>query len=202
MVGLDPARLASYPHELSGGMRQRAVIAMALALDPALIIADEPVTALDVIVRAQVLETLRTLQERLALSVVMITHDIAVVAHTCDSVAVMYAGKIVERGTTRQIFTSPYHPYTLGLQHAYPNLARPKDTLVSIEGYPPDLVNPPTGCRFAPRCPFAMDICSREEPPPVEVEPGHVAACHQTDNIEDLRSRAKQVETWQHVPTP
>ncbi|MCW5853373.1 MAG: ABC transporter ATP-binding protein [Anaerolineae bacterium] len=199
LVGLDAARLDNYPHEFSGGMRQRAVIAMALALDPALIIADEPVTALDVIVQAQVLETLRKLQERLSVSVIMITHDISVVAQTCDSVAVMYAGKIVEQGSVRHIFSAPYHPYTLGLENAYPNLAKPKDTLISIEGFPPDLVDPPEGCRFAARCPFAMEVCLREEPPLVEVASGHFVACHQTDKVDYLRIKSREAETWQRV---
>ena len=153
--------LNNYPHEFSGGMRQRAVIAMALALDPDLVIADEPVTALDVIVQNQVLRTFRELQERLNLSVIMITHDISVVAETCDEVAVMYAGKIVEWTTVERFFHEPFHPYTLGLQNAYPSLTNPDRTLISIEGYPPDLVDPPQGCRFNTRCPFAMNAASR-----------------------------------------
>ncbi len=200
LVGLDVNRLDYYPHEFSGGMKQRAVIAMSLALDPALVIADEPVTALDVIVQHQVLETLRQLQERLSLSVIMITHDMSVVAQTCDVVAVMYAGKIVERGATRQIFSAPFHPYTLGLQNAYPNLAQPKDTLISIEGFPPDLTHPPTGCRFSARCPFAVERCRHEEPPLVEVQSGHYAACHRAPEVEMLRQQAKEVQTWQRVP--
>ncbi|HEX7103902.1 MAG TPA: ABC transporter ATP-binding protein, partial [Nitrolancea sp.] len=159
LVGLARDRLDNYPHEFSGGMRQRAVIAMALALNPDLVIADEPVTALDVIVQHQVLETFRDLQERLGISVIMITHDISVVAETCDEIAVMYAGKIMERASVRRFFAMPFHPYALGLQNAFPNLARPKETLISIEGYPPDLVDPPKGCRFNTRCPFAIERC-------------------------------------------
>lgn len=199
LVGLDTNRLDYYPHEFSGGMKQRAVIAMSLALEPALVIADEPVTALDVIVQHQVLETFRSLQERLALSVIMITHDISVVAQTCDSVAVMYAGKIVERGSARQIFGAPFHPYTLGLENAYPNLARPKPTLVSIEGYPPDLVRPPVGCRFVDRCPFAIEVCQHHEPPLVQVQAGHDAACHRVDVVDMMRTKAKEAETWQRA---
>jgi peptide/nickel transport system ATP-binding protein len=164
LVGLAADRLDNYPHEFSGGMRQRAVIAMALALDPELVVADEPVTALDVIVQHQVLRTFRHLQQRLALSVIMITHDISVVAETCDEVAVMYAGKIMEWTTVERFFREPFHPYALGLQNAYPNLTKPGQSLISIEGYPPDLVEPPAGCRFNTRCPFAIERCFHEEP--------------------------------------
>jgi peptide/nickel transport system ATP-binding protein len=199
LVGLASDRLDNYPHEFSGGMRQRAVIAMALALNPDLVIADEPVTALDVIVQHQVLETFRDLQERLGISVIMITHDISVVAETCDQIAVMYAGKIMERAPVRRFFAMPFHPYALGLQNAFPNLARPKETLISIEGYPPDLVEPPKGCRFNTRCPFAIERCFVEEPPLIEVEPGHQAACHRWQEVEQLREQAKEAETWQSV---
>jgi peptide/nickel transport system ATP-binding protein len=199
LVGLTRDRLDQFPHEFSGGMRQRAVIAMALALNPDLVIADEPVTALDVIVQRQVLETFRDLQERLGLSVIMITHDVAVVAETCDEVAVMYAGKIVERASIEDFFKRPFHPYTLGLQNAYPSIAAPERMLISIEGYPPDLVDPPTGCRFTARCPFAIDACVVTEPPLIEVEPGHTAACHRWREVEPLRARARQPETWQTV---
>jgi peptide/nickel transport system ATP-binding protein len=199
LVGLASDRLDNYPHEFSGGMRQRAVIAMALALNPDLVIADEPVTALDVIVQHQVLETFRDLQERLGISVIMITHDISVVAETCDEIAVMYAGKSMERAPVRRFFAMPFHPYALGLQNAFPNLARPKETLISTEGYPPDLVEPPKGCRFNTRCPFAIERCFVEEPPLIEVEPGHQAACHRWQEVEQLREQAKEAETWQSV---
>ena len=199
MVGLSADRLENYPHEVSGGMRQRAVIAMALALDPALIVADEPVTALDVIVQHQVLKTFRELQERLNLSVIMITHDISVVAETCDDVAVMYAGKIVEHAPVKTFFSFPVHPYTLGLQNAYPNLAKPEMDLISIEGYPPDLVNPPTGCRFATRCPFAQERCFAEEPPLIDVAPGHKAACHRWQEVDLMRALAQDAGTWQRA---
>jgi oligopeptide/dipeptide ABC transporter ATP-binding protein len=178
-------------------MRQRAVIALALALDPDLVIADEPVTALDVIVQRQVLNTFRELQERLNLSVIMITHDISVVAETCDDVAVMYAGKIVEQTTVERFFGEPFHPYTLGLQNAYPSLLDSNRVLISIEGYPPDLFDPPTGCRFRDRCPFAIERCAHEEPPLLEVAPGHRAACHRWEDVEELRALAKEPATWQ-----
>ncbi|HKG27116.1 MAG TPA: ABC transporter ATP-binding protein [Thermomicrobiales bacterium] len=197
LVGLSPDRLDNYPHEFSGGMRQRAVIAMALALNPDIVIADEPVTALDVIVQHQVLKTFRELQERLHLSVIMITHDISVVAETCDEVAVMYAGKIMELATVEDFFHEPYHPYTLGLENAFPNLANPDQALISIEGYPPDLVDPPRGCRFNTRCPFAIERCFHEEPPLIEVTPGHQAACHRWQEVDLLRAKAKEAATWQ-----
>ncbi len=199
LVGLAADRLDNYPHEFSGGMRQRAIIAMALALNPDLVIADEPVTALDVIVQHQVLETFRELQDRLGISVIMITHDISVVAETCDEIAVMYAGKIMERAPVKRFFAMPFHPYALGLQNAYPNLANPKEVLISIEGYPPDLVDPPKGCRFNTRCPFAIDRCYTEEPELVEVEPGHQAACHRWQEVDKLKELAKEAETWQSV---
>jgi oligopeptide/dipeptide ABC transporter ATP-binding protein len=178
-------------------MRQRAVIAMALALEPDLVVADEPVTALDVIVQHQVLRTFRHLQERLELSVIMITHDISVVAETCDEVAVMYAGKILEWAAVDRFFHEPFHPYTLGLQNAYPNLTKPEQSLISIEGYPPDLVDPPRGCRFNTRCPFAIDRCFHEEPPLIEVAPEHLAACHRWQEVDLLRTLATDAGTWQ-----
>lgn len=197
LVGLASDRLSNYPHEFSGGMRQRAVIALALALDPDLVIADEPVTALDVIVQHQVLNTFRELQERLNLSVIMITHDISVVAETCDDVAVMYAGQIVEQTTVDRFFSEPFHPYTLGLQNAYPSLLDSDRVLISIEGYPPDLFDPPVGCRFQARCPFAIARCAHEAPPLREVAPGHRAACHRWEDVDELRTLAKEATTWQ-----
>ncbi|MGH2558976.1 MAG: ABC transporter ATP-binding protein [Thermomicrobiales bacterium] len=197
LVGLSSDRLDNYPHEFSGGMRQRAVIAMALALNPDLVVADEPVTALDVIVQHQVLRTFRELQERLELSAIMITHDISVVAETCDEVAVMYAGKIMEWATVDSFFHEPFHPYALGLQNAYPNLTKPEQSLISIEGYPPDLVDPPRGCRFNTRCPFAIERCFHEEPPLIEVAPKHLAACHRWQEVDLLRTLATDAATWQ-----
>ena len=199
LVGLTRDRLDQYPHEFSGGMRQRSVIAMALALNPELLIADEPVTALDVIVQRQVLELLRDLQQRLNLSVIMITHDVAVVAEMCERVAVMYAGRIVERCSIADFFERPFHPYTLGLQNAYPSLAEPSRKLVSIEGYPPDLVTRPTGCRFVTRCPFAIETCRSVDPPLIDVGKDHAAACHRWQEVDRLRTLAYQPETWQTV---
>ena len=199
LVGLDTGRLMHYPHEFSGGMKQRAVIAMALALNPSLLIADEPVTALDVIVQHQILEVLRRLQEELNLTVMLITHDISVVAQVCDSVSVMYAGQIVERADAKTFFQSPAHPYSLGLQQAFPNLVRPRDVLVSIEGYPPDLRQPPQGCRFAERCPFVLDACHQTDPVLEKVGDNRSAACLRSQEMDALRQQAEDPTLWQHV---
>jgi peptide/nickel transport system ATP-binding protein len=199
MVGLDTERLMHYPHEFSGGMKQRAVIAMALALEPSLLIADEPVTALDVIVQHQILEVLRRLERELNLTVMLITHDISVVAQVCDSVSVMYAGRIVERARSEPFFASPAHPYSLGLQQAFPNLARPRDVLVSIEGYPPDLREPPSGCRFAERCPFVQSACQKNDPLLEDVGEDRMAACLRSSEMEALRIQAEDSTLWQNV---
>jgi peptide/nickel transport system ATP-binding protein len=199
LVGLDRQRLRSYPHELSGGMRQRAAIALALALRPRLLLADEPVTALDVVVQHHILRQLRQLKEELTLSVVLVTHDISVIAQICDRMAVMYAGKIVEVGPIVDAFARPRHPYTMGLQNSFPNLARPQAALIPIEGAPPDLLTPPPGCRFAPRCPFALDRCLVESPALRELEPGRWAACHRAEEAEALRVQAREPQRW-HVP--
>jgi peptide/nickel transport system ATP-binding protein len=193
MVGIDPARLADYPHQFSGGMRQRASIALALALAPPLVIADEPVTALDVIVQRQVLDLLREMQAGLGLTMILITHDMAVVAYTCDRVAVMYAGQVVESGPVGAVLESPLHPYTMGLAHAFPDVAGGAAALVPIEGSPPSLLAPPAGCRFAPRCPFALARCS--EAPPL-AGAAHAAACWRAAEAPGLREAAARPETW------
>ena len=195
-VGIDPARLADYPHQFSGGMRQRASIALALALHPALVIADEPVTALDVIVQRQVLDVLRGLQSRLGLAMLLVTHDIAVVAYACDRVAVMYAGRIVESGPVAAVLERPLHPYTMGLTHAFPDIMGDEAALVPIRGAPPSLVAPPPGCRFAPRCPFVEAQCRAEYPPVREHGGGHLVACWRAGEAEVLRSRAAVPATW------
>ncbi len=191
-VGLEPSRLRLYPHELSGGMKQRVVIAMALALSPRLVIADEPVTALDVIVQHQVLQTLRELQETLHLSLLLITHDISVVADLCDDVAVMYAGRIVETGSVRRVFSAPQHPYTMGLRNAFPSLRAGAGSLVPIEGFPPDLARPPQGCAFAPRCPFVIDRCWTEDPALLPASGPQASACHRASEATLLRTQASE----------
>jgi oligopeptide/dipeptide ABC transporter ATP-binding protein len=177
LVGIPKDRGSSYPHELSGGMRQRAMIAMALACDPAIVIGDEPTTALDVMVQAQILELLERLRRELGLSLILITHDLSVVAETCDRALVMYAGRVAEEGSVGQIFRRPRHPYTQKLLSSFPNIRADRRTLDVIPGSPPDLRTPPPGCRFAPRCAFAMAVCSEVVPP--EVTFGDVrVACH------------------------
>ncbi len=178
MVGIDPGRANNYPHEFSGGMRQRALIAMALAANPEVLVADEPGTALDVVVQAQILKLLRELGEKLNLSMVFISHDLSIVAETCEKLAIMYAGEIVEYGDTKSIFAKPLHPYTQGLLGAFPSIKGERKKLVSIPGQPPDLLDPPAGCRFNPRCPFVMDVCRKVPPKLLPVEGDHNARCH------------------------
>jgi oligopeptide transport system ATP-binding protein len=179
-VGIDPAekRIGQYPHQFSGGQRQRIMIAMALTCDPALLIADEPTTALDVTIQAQILELMKALQARTGTSIILITHDLGVVAGMADRVIVMYGGRIVERGTRKDIFYAPGHPYTKGLLHSVPNpdtLVR--ERLIPIEGQPPDLLNPPPGCPFAARCPETMRVCMSLPPEPTTLSEGHAASC-------------------------
>jgi len=178
LVGMDPSRIDNYPFEFSGGMRQRAMIAMALACNPDILIADEPGTALDVIVQAQVLKLLRDLKERLNLGMILITHDLSIVSETCEKIVVMYAGKVVERGNIIDVYNETLHPYAQGLLKAFPEIKGPRVRMSSIPGSPPNLLNPPSGCRFHPRCKYAMDICRKEEPPLIEVKKDHYVACH------------------------
>ena len=177
-VGLKPERQNDYPHEFSGGMLQRAIIAQALSCDPQLIIADEPVTALDVIVQNKILDLLRKLQDKYNLAVLFITHDLSVVAENCHDVGIMYAGNLVEVGTAAAVFKESLHPYSYKLIGAFPNVVGPKKKLEFIPGAPPNLLNLPTGCRFHPRCPFAQDICKVDTPDLREITPGHYAKCH------------------------
>jgi len=171
------SRVDEYPHRLSGGMRQRVMIAMALACDPALLIADEPTTALDVTIQAQILDLLGDLQARLGMAILIITHDLGVIAEIADEVIVMYAGKIVESAPVKQLFADPQHPYTIGLLGSIPRLGEYRERLATIEGTVPSPANQPRGCRFSPRCPFSDARC-REEPPPLRtLEEGHAVAC-------------------------
>jgi oligopeptide/dipeptide ABC transporter ATP-binding protein len=186
LVGIADAerRLRQYPHQFSGGMRQRLMIAMALSCNPALILADEPTTALDVTIQAQILELMRGLSRRLGAAMLMITHNLGVVARYADRVNVMYAGKIVERGTAREIYAEPRHPYTLGLLRSVPRLDEPRrEKLDPIEGQPPDLTRLPAGCAFAPRCAYSVPRCMTEIPPLVAVQGEHVSACWVADEL-------------------
>ncbi len=182
MVGIPMAkqRLDSYPHQFSGGMRQRAMIAMALSCNPQLLIADEPTTALDVTIQAQIIELVKRLRDKIGMAIIWISHDLGVVAGLADTVQVMYAGFIVERGPVKEIFSDTRHPYTLGLKGALPRIDRRGSRLTSIEGSPPDMRNKPVGCPFAPRCPYVIDKCVQENPPLVQVldgHPDHYVAC-------------------------
>jgi peptide/nickel transport system ATP-binding protein len=177
MVGIEPRRLRSYPFELSGGMKQRVGIAMALALNPPLVIADEPTTALDVVVQAQIMNLLKKLKRELGTSIILISHDLSLIAELADKTAIMYAGKIVEYGSSDYVYKTPKHPYTQGLLGSIPRLRGEIRDLTWIPGIPPDLINPPPGCRFHPRCKYAMEKCKKEEPPMIEIEKGHYVAC-------------------------
>ena len=199
LVGLEAKRLKDYPHQLSGGMRQRSMIAMALALDPKIIIADEPTTALDVVIQDRILRRIMKLQKDLNISMIFVTHDISIVAELCQRVMIMYAGKLTEIGETRVLFKKPYHPYTLGLLNAFPSVLKDMDKLISIPGYPPDLTSPPEGCRFAPRCPFKTEKCETQEPPLAEPAPGHLVSCHYIDRVDEFRLKAADAGTWRGI---
>jgi peptide/nickel transport system ATP-binding protein len=183
LVGLDPERMDNYPHEYSGGMKQRAIIAMSLACNPKLIIADEPTTALDVIVQDTILRELEKIQKKLNMSMIYISHDIAVIAEVASKIAIMYAGKIVEMADSVTIFKRPAHPYTVGLMSSFPSIRGEKKDLVTIPGEPPNLLNAPDHCRFAPRCPFVTDECWKQVPPYAEVETAHLVACFHPQNL-------------------
>jgi oligopeptide/dipeptide ABC transporter ATP-binding protein len=178
LVGIPRKRMSEYPHEFSGGMRQRVMIAMALACNPKIVIADEPVTALDVMIQAQILELLERLKRELGLSMILISHDLSVMAETCDRMAIMYAGKMVETGSVREVFKDAKHPYTKDLIAAFPDIKGARVLPAYIPGDIPSLIHPPTGCHFHPRCKFAWDLCQKEEPALVDLGGGHCAACH------------------------
>ena len=186
LVGIPRARRDQYPHQYSGGMRQRAMIAMALACGPDLLFADEPTTALDVMIQAQVLELLRGIQKSLGLAIVLVTHDLGVVAEVCDAVVVMYGGKVAEYGTADQIYNHPEHPYTQRLLASFPDINRPNNQLASIPGTPPRLTELPSGCRFGPRCDVRLPKCAEIDPPLIEPAPDHYVACHLREGKEAL----------------
>ena len=200
-------RVHDYPHQFSGGMRQRAMIAMAMALNPALLIADEPTTALDVTVQAQVLRVIRRMQEMFGTSVILITHDLGVIADVADEVFVMYGGEIMERADRRTLFAASHHPYTEGLLRSMPSSTGPRERLHPIPGQPPSLLSPPPGCPFAPRCPYVMDRCRTEDPPliPAGSEAGHISACwlpHDSAERAELRRRLTEPESAASAALP
>jgi len=190
LVGIDRSRVDGYPHEFSGGMRQRSMIAMALACNPQLLIADEPTTALDVIMQDRILAEIRDLQRELNIAMMIITHDISVVAEVAEKIGIMYAGKLFEQGGVREVFEKSANPYTIGLLSAFPSIKGPRRRLRSIPGSPPDLKNPPSGCRFHPRCQFAQEVCKYVEPPLVQVAPDHWSLCHFAKEIYEGTLRA------------
>lgn len=189
LVRLDPERvLEAYPHELSGGMKQRTLLALGVLLNPQIVILDEPTTALDILTQRAIIDVLNEMQERLNFSIIFISHDLALAAEMADRVATMYAGQIVEIGPVNDIFYKTLHPYTLGLMQSVPKLGTEQDDLKSIPGSPPNLINPPSGCKFHPRCQFATDRCKQEDPPLVEYTSGHFAACWHTDQVVEARA--------------
>ena len=194
LVGVNEPekRLKQYPHELSGGMRHRAMIAMALSCEPDILIADEPTTALDVTIQAQILELMQDLQKKMGMAIIMITHDLGVIADMCDEIIVMYGGKVCERGTADEIFYNPRHEYTKGLIRSIPRIAEKHERLVPISGSPVDLLNLPKGCAFAARCDHAMKICLEQPPEEVRVNDFHIAACW--NNVKRMMEEAKDGE--------
>jgi peptide/nickel transport system ATP-binding protein len=176
-VGIQPERIDDYPHQLSGGMRQRVMIALAIALNPYVVIADEPTTALDVIVQAKILDLLKNIQNMYDTALIFITHDLSIAIERCDKILVMYAGQIVEHSNVKDIYKNPQHPYTQGLLKSIPNIELTEQKLEAIPGSPPDLLNPPNGCHFWPRCPYAMERCRKTEPQLIETEKDHFVRC-------------------------
>ncbi len=211
LVGIAPDRLHSYPHELSGGMRQRAIIAIALALNPDIIIMDEPTTALDVVVQREILAEIRGLRDRLGFSVIFITHDLSLLLEISDQIAIMYAGRLVETATQRQLYRQSRHPYTYGLLHSFPKLHGPRQTMTGIPGSPPDLRSAPAGCAFHPRCSFAFGACSKAVPKLLTLcpdSPEQQVACHLYDpkteppDLPDELNGAQHASFGNAVPAP
>ncbi|MDU9004391.1 ABC transporter ATP-binding protein [Sedimentitalea todarodis] len=195
LVGVDPRRMHDYPHQFSGGMRQRAIIAMSLVLNPELVLADEPTTSLDMIVQDQIFRSIRDLQVQLGFSMLLVTHDLAVVIENCSRIAVMYAGQIVEEGSVASVVGAPFHPYTLGLKNSLPSIERMHEP-IAIPGAPPDPIAMPPGCRFAPRCPFAIPRCREQRPNLEQMGDGHASACHRNADMPGLRMEAAEFSTW------
>ncbi|GGM76783.1 peptide/nickel transport system ATP-binding protein [Halarchaeum rubridurum] len=197
IVGLDPDRINEYPHEFSGGMRQRVTIAMALALEPDLIVADEPTTGLDVVVQDKIIDQILDIQERIDSSLLLITHEIGVIAETCDELSILYGGTVMEQGSVDNVLVNPTHPYTMGLKNSFPEVEQLSDDPVAIPGSPPSLGAPPTGCVFADRCPFETEECTAETPPTVDLpNRNHRSACHHTEQAAQMRRDAADPETW------
>jgi len=196
-VGLQPALTRNYPHEFSGGMRQRAMIAMSLALDPGLIIMDEPTTGLDVLVQERILRELKEIRQKSKASIFLITHDISVIAEMSDRIGIMYAGRIMEQADALELFNEPFHPYTLGLKNAFPSIKALDRELISIPGSSPNLLGDILGCVFAYRCPFAIEECEKQRPPDIEIKPNHFVHCIRTEHVEEFRKLAGDKKTWQ-----
>ncbi|WP_158057440.1 ABC transporter ATP-binding protein [Halorussus halophilus] len=213
-VGIEPERADDYAHEYSGGMKQRAVIAMAMACNPDLLIADEPTTALDVIIQDRILDEIEALQEEFGVSILVISHDISVMAEICDKLGVMYGGKMMESGPKEEVLENSANPYTLGLKNSFPTVKQEQKRLVSIPGSPPTLLDPDSGCRFADRCPFVTDECHTAHPPMFDVDSAergtrsessdrmeHRSACYQIDDLEQMRTDAVKEEIWTETQT-
>ncbi|WP_135826935.1 ABC transporter ATP-binding protein [Halorussus ruber] len=213
-VGIEPERADDYAHEYSGGMKQRAVIAMAMACNPDMLIADEPTTALDVIIQDRILEEIEELQEEFNVSILVVSHDISVMAEICDKLGVMYGGKMMESGPKEEVLEDAANPYTLGLKNSFPTVKQEQEQLVSIPGSPPTLLDPNAGCRFADRCPFVVDECHTEHPPMYDVQAAesgtrteatdrheHRSACYRVNELEMMREEAGKEETWTETQT-
>jgi len=197
VVGLQPSLMDNYPHEFSGGMRQRAMIAMSLALEPSLIIMDEPTTGLDVLVQERIIRKLLEIRREIKSSILLITHDISVIAEMSDRIGIMYAGRLMELASSIDLFENTHHPYTLGLKNAFPSIKALDRELISIPGSPPNLIGDIPGCTFAGRCPFAVADCSSERPIETTVAPNHLVACHRIGDVQTMRARASEKSTWQ-----
>jgi oligopeptide/dipeptide ABC transporter ATP-binding protein len=199
IVGLQPDLMKNFPHEFSGGMRQRAMIAMSLALDPGLVVMDEPTTGLDVLVQERILRRIREIRSQISSSIILITHDIAVIAEMSDRIAVMYGGQIMEQAPANDLFDTPCHPYTLGLKNAFPSIRNLQQKLISIPGSPPTLLGAPSSCPFLERCPFCVQQCSQRNPENITIQPLHEVRCVRHREAQLLREKASEKETWRSL---